>query len=79
VFIYWVVEGSPLLGVANMVPVLVTVALVAGSMRYFGIALNAITATILAITIGLGVDYPSTSPTGSPTSASATTWSRRWT
>jgi predicted RND superfamily exporter protein len=57
VFIYWVVEGSPLLGVANMVPVLVTVALVAGSMRYFGIALNAITATILAITIGLGVDY----------------------
>ncbi|SFR99862.1 Predicted exporter protein, RND superfamily [Halomicrobium zhouii] len=57
VFIYWLVEGSPLLGVANMVPVLVTVALVAGSMRYFGIALNAITATILAITIGLGVDY----------------------
>jgi predicted RND superfamily exporter protein len=57
VVMYWVLEGSPYLGVANMVPVLITAVLVAGSMRFLGIAFNAITATILAITIGLGVDY----------------------
>jgi predicted RND superfamily exporter protein len=56
-FIYWVLEGKPSLGLANLVPIVVTVAFVAGSMRYFGISFNAFTATILAITIGLGIDY----------------------
>jgi predicted RND superfamily exporter protein len=55
--IYWVLEGRPSLGIANVVPVVVTVALLAGSMRYLGIPFNAITGTILALTIGLGVDY----------------------
>ncbi|MFB6205275.1 MAG: RND family transporter [Haloglomus sp.] len=55
--IYWVLEGTPSLGIANIVPIVVTVAFVAGSMRVFGIAFNAFTATILAITIGLGIDY----------------------
>lgn len=57
VFIYWVIEGRPSLGLANIVPVVVTVALLAGTMRYLGIPLNAITGTMLALTIGLGVDY----------------------
>ena len=56
-FVYWVLEGKPTLGIANLVPILVTVAFVAGSMRLFGISFNAFTATILAITIGLGIDY----------------------
>ncbi len=57
VVIYTVFEDRPSLGIANVVPILVTVALVAATMRYLDIALNAITATILAVTIGLGIDY----------------------
>ncbi|MEF8777081.1 MAG: MMPL family transporter [Haloarculaceae archaeon] len=57
VFIYWWFEGQGGLGVANMVPILVTVALLGATMRLFAIPFNAITATILAITIGLGIDY----------------------
>ncbi|WP_336000967.1 efflux RND transporter permease subunit [Halorientalis halophila] len=55
--IYHVIEGRASLGIANVMPILVTVTLVAGSMRLLGIPFNAITATILAITIGLGIDY----------------------
>lgn len=57
VLLYWYIEGRPSLGVVNVIPVGVAVALLGGSMRFFGISFNAITATILAITIGLGVDY----------------------
>ncbi len=57
VFIYWLLEGRATLGIANLVPIVVTVALVAGSMRYLGFSLNAFTATVLAMTIGLGIDY----------------------
>ncbi|WP_254279179.1 efflux RND transporter permease subunit [Haloarcula marina] len=57
VFIYYVLEGRPSLGIANVIPVVVTVALLAGTMRLLRIPFNAITATMLAITIGLGVDY----------------------
>jgi predicted RND superfamily exporter protein len=56
-FIYWVLEGRASLGLANLVPIVVTVALVGGSMRYLGFSLNAFTATVLAMTIGLGIDY----------------------
>ena len=54
---YRIFEGYATLGIANMIPVVVTVVLVAASMRFLSIPFNAITATILAITIGLGVDY----------------------
>ncbi|WP_425498524.1 efflux RND transporter permease subunit [Haloprofundus halobius] len=57
VFVYWLVEGYPSLGVANTVPIGVAVALIAGTMRLLSISFNAFTATILAITIGLGIDY----------------------
>jgi len=56
-FIYRVTEGAATLGLANVVPVLVTVALLAGTMRWLGIPFNSLTATMLAITIGLGIDY----------------------
>jgi predicted RND superfamily exporter protein len=55
--IYYILEGRPSLGIVNLVPILVTVSFVAGSMRVLGISFNAFTATILAITIGLGIDY----------------------
>jgi predicted RND superfamily exporter protein len=57
VFIYWFLEGRGTLGIANMVPIVVTLAMLGASMRYLAIPFNAITATILAITIGLGIDY----------------------
>ncbi|XVH31096.1 efflux RND transporter permease subunit [Haloferacaceae archaeon DSL9] len=57
VAIYWIVEGYPSLGAVNAVPIGVAVAAIAGSMRVLGISFNAFTATILALTIGLGIDY----------------------
>ena len=54
---YRLLLGRASLGVANVVPILVTVCLVAASMRLLGLSFNAFTATLLAITIGLGVDY----------------------
>jgi predicted RND superfamily exporter protein len=57
VVIYAVIEGRPSLGIVNLVPIVVSVALLAGSMRLLSIPFNALTATILAISIGLGIDY----------------------
>ncbi|RRJ31445.1 efflux RND transporter permease subunit [Halocatena pleomorpha] len=57
VLVYYGIEGRPSFGIVNLVPIVVSVALLAGSMRLFGIPFNALTATILSITIGLGVDY----------------------
>lgn len=57
VVVYWLLEGAPLLGIANTIPIVVTVAAIGGTMRYADISFNAFTATILAITIGLGIDY----------------------
>ncbi|MFB6129503.1 MAG: MMPL family transporter [Salinigranum sp.] len=56
-FVYWLFENLASIAIANLVPIVVTVALIAGTMRVAGIAFNAFTATILAITIGLGIDY----------------------
>ena len=55
--IYWLLEGHPSLGVANVLPILVAVVGIVATMRYFGIDFNAINGSILAITIGLGTDY----------------------
>ncbi|WP_220132386.1 RND family transporter [Natronomonas sp. LN261] len=57
VFAYWVLEGRPTLALVNLVPILVTVVAVVASMRALGIAFNAINGTILAIAIGIGIDY----------------------
>jgi predicted RND superfamily exporter protein len=54
---YWTLEGNPSLGVVNVVPILVTVVAVVASMRALGIAFNAINGTILAIAVGIGIDY----------------------
>jgi predicted RND superfamily exporter protein len=57
VAIYWVLEGKPSLGVANVIPIAVAVVALVASMRYVGIDFNAINGSILAITVGLGTDY----------------------
>jgi predicted RND superfamily exporter protein len=54
---YWWLEGRVMYGVLNLIPVLLSVALLAASMRYFDIPLSPINAPILSVSIGLGVDY----------------------
>ncbi len=54
---YRYLEGKAVYGLINLVPVLATVGLLAGSMRLLGISLTPINAPILSVSIGLGVDY----------------------
>ncbi|MDZ5810112.1 MMPL family transporter [Halorubrum sp. AD140] len=54
---YAYLEGRAVYGLLNLVPVLVTVGLLVGSMRLFEIPLTPINAPILSVSIGLGVDY----------------------
>ena len=54
---YGVLERKPLLGIANVFPIVIAVALLIGTMRLFGLPLNALTATILSISIGIGIAY----------------------
>ncbi|MFD1586868.1 RND family transporter [Halorientalis brevis] len=55
--VYKLLVDDATLGLVNLVPILVAVTFIAGSMRLFGVPFNALTATILSITIGLGIDY----------------------
>lgn len=55
--IYWVLEGYPSLGVANVLPIMVAVVGIVATMRYFGIDFNALNGSLVAITVGLGTDY----------------------
>ena len=57
VIIYRLLEGSATLGIVNLVPIVVTLTLILGTMRAINIPFNALTATVLAIAIGLGTDY----------------------
>jgi len=54
---YWLLEGRAVYGLLNLLPVVVTVGLLLASMRALAIPLTPINAPILAIAIGLGVDY----------------------
>ncbi|WP_253736891.1 efflux RND transporter permease subunit [Halohasta salina] len=54
---YWIIEGAPSLGVVNIVPIGVTVVALVASMRALDISFNAINGTILAIAVGIGIDY----------------------
>jgi len=59
IVIYWFFEGVPSYGIIYIIPIMWTSAVLAGSMRFFNIPLNVLTATILSIAIGLGIDYSS--------------------
>jgi predicted RND superfamily exporter protein len=54
---YWTLEGQPSLGLVNVIPIFVTIIAVVASMRALDIAFNAINGTILAIAVGIGIDY----------------------
>ncbi|WP_231184756.1 MMPL family transporter [Haladaptatus sp. DYF46] len=55
--VYRMLVGRAAFGVINLFPIVVAVSLLAGTMRLFGIPFNALTATVLAIALGLGTDY----------------------
>jgi len=57
VAVYWVLKGKPALGIVNTFPIITTVVLIVATMRYFDISFNVINGSIVAITIGLGIDY----------------------
>ena len=54
---YGVLESKPLLGIVNVFPILISVAALVGTMRALGLSLNALTATLLSIGVGLGIAY----------------------
>jgi predicted RND superfamily exporter protein len=54
---YGVLERKPLLGIVNLFPIVIAIAFLLGTMRALGLSLNALTATILSISIGLGIAY----------------------
>jgi predicted RND superfamily exporter protein len=54
---YAALEGRPSLGVVNLLPIALTVAAIAATMRYLDVPFNVLTGTILSIGIGLGIDY----------------------
>ncbi|MCY4732636.1 MMPL family transporter [Natronomonas gomsonensis] len=57
VIAYAVLERKPMLGIVNVFPILIAIAFLIGTMRFLGMSLNALTATILSISIGLGIAY----------------------
>jgi predicted RND superfamily exporter protein len=54
---YALLEGRPSLGLVNVLPIVVTVAALASTMRFLDIPFNVLTGTSLSIAIGLGIDY----------------------
>jgi len=57
VVFYLISQRRPVLGVITMVPTLLAVPIVLGSMWVLGLPFNALTATIASVAIGFGVDY----------------------
>jgi predicted RND superfamily exporter protein len=55
--IYWLRHGLPDLGVVTIVPVLIALAWLLGTMRVLDIPFNSETAVITSLAIGLGADY----------------------
>jgi predicted RND superfamily exporter protein len=55
--VYRRLQGSATLGVVTMLPVLMAVTWIVGTMSLLGIPFNVMTAVITSFTIGIGVDY----------------------
>ena len=55
--LFYVIERRPELGVVTLFPILVTVLFLVATMRFLGIPFNTLTATILSVTVGIGIDY----------------------
>ena len=54
---YYGIERRPVLGAVTLVPIVATVVFLVATMRYLAIPFNMLTATILSVTVGIGIDY----------------------
>ena len=54
---YYGIERRPALGAVTLVPIVSTVVFLVATMRYLAIPFNMLTATILSVTVGIGIDY----------------------
>ena len=54
---FWYTDGQPLLGIISMLPVLLVLVWILGTMVTIGYTLNVMTILIGALTVGLGVTY----------------------
>lgn len=57
VVFFWLTEFRPMLGLLAVVPILLVLVWVLGTMRIIGYDYNVVTAIITALSIGIGVDY----------------------
>ncbi len=57
VLFFWVTEFRPMLAVLSVLPILLVLVWVLGTMVLLGYSYNVITALITALSIGIGVDY----------------------
>lgn len=57
VIIYHVVERRPVLGLVTLSPIVFAVLFLVATMRLLGIPFNTLTATILSVSVGIGIDY----------------------
>ncbi|MEO1055531.1 MAG: MMPL family transporter [Actinomycetota bacterium] len=57
ILFFWVTEFKPMLAVIAVLPIVLVLIWVLGSMALIGIPYNVITALITALAIGIGVDY----------------------
>ena len=55
--VFWMNDGQPLLGLLTIIPVLLVLTWILGTMVVIGYSLNVMTTLIGALTIGLGVTY----------------------
>jgi predicted RND superfamily exporter protein len=55
--LYYALERRPILGVVTLSPIIITLLFLVATMRYLGIPFNTLTATILSVTVGIGIDY----------------------
>jgi predicted RND superfamily exporter protein len=57
ILLYYALERRPALGIVTLAPIVVTVLFLVATMRYLEIPFNTLTATILSVTVGIGIDY----------------------
>lgn len=57
VLIFYLIEGRFELGLITLLPIVLAATFLVGTMRHYDIPFNTLTATILSITIGVGIDY----------------------
>ncbi|MFB6113030.1 MAG: RND family transporter [Halodesulfurarchaeum sp.] len=55
--VYFLLERRAMLGLLTILPIMLTITFLLATMRYLSIPFNTLTATILSVTVGVGVDY----------------------